>query len=184
MEKLYLYHGTDLKNAKKILNGNFKIKKNEEHWLGNGVYFFEDDSLAKWWTTKPTAKFGTSQITTPAVIECQIEIEKQDILDLRCLEDYKFFSEIYKDVYLKQMLYNGSEKPLEIAKLRCAFCDFMQERYQYKMIIGTFYQPKQPYLPTKYGKYFKKFKLPYVEIQYSVFDKSVIVKKEILKMEE
>ncbi len=183
MEKLYLYHGTELKNAKKILNGEFKVKKNEEHWLGNGIYFFGDEPLARWWTTNPTPKFGTPQIKTPVVIECQIEIEKQDILDLRCLEDYKFFSETYKNIYLKQMLCNGSDQPLEIKKLRCAFCDFMQERYQYKMIVGTFYQPKQPYLPTRYGKYFKKFKLPYIEIQYSIFDNDIITKKEILEME-
>lgn len=184
MEKLYLYHGTELKNAKKILNGEFKVKKSDEHWLGNGVYFFEDESLAKWWTTNPTTKFGTQQITKPAVIECQIEIDKQDILDLRCLEDYNFFCEIYRDIFLKQVISNSSEKPLEITKLRCAFCDFMQERYQYKMIIGTFYQPNQPYLPTRYGKYFKKFRLPYIEIQYSIFDNDIIVKKEIIEMEE
>lgn len=183
MEKISLYHGTELKNAKKILNGEFKVKKNDEHWLGNGIYFFEDESLARWWTTKPTTKFGTKQITKPTVIKCQIEIEKKDILDLRCLEDYNFFCEIYKDVYIKQVLRNSFEQPLEIKKLRCAFLDFMQERYQYKMIVGTFYQPDQPYLPTNYGKYFKKFRLPYIEIQYSIFDNDIIVKKEIIEME-
>lgn len=124
------------------------------------------------------------QITKPAVIECQIEIEKQDILDLRCLEDYKLFCDTYKDIYLEQLLCNGPDKSLDIKKLRCAFCDFIQERYQYKMIVGTFYQPKQPYLPTKYGRYFKKFRLPYIEIQYSIFDNDIIINKEIIEMEE
>lgn len=184
MEKLSLYHGTEFKNAKKILNGEFKIGRNDEHWLGNGIYFFEDEPLAKWWTTNPTTKFGSPQIIKPAVIECQIEIDKRDMLDLRCLEDYHFFCKTYKDEYLKQILSNSSEKPLEIAKLRCAFCDFMQERYQYKMIVGTFYKPDQPYLPQKYGRYFKKFRLPYIEIQYSVFDNDIITKKEIIEMED
>lgn len=184
MQKISLYHGTELANAKKIINGEFKIKKNDEHWLGNGIYFYEDEPLARWWTTNPTTKFGTQQIRRPAVIECQIEIAKQDILDLRCLEDYRLFCKIYKEVYLKQIIGNSSDMPLEIKKLRCAFCDFIQDRYQYKMIVGTFYQPKQPYLPTRYGRHFKKFRLPYIEIQYSVFDNDIIVEKKIKEMEE
>ena len=34
------YHGTNRKNLSSIKNNNFKLKKDRNHWLGNGVYFF------------------------------------------------------------------------------------------------------------------------------------------------
>ncbi|MFR2561553.1 MAG: hypothetical protein ACLS8R_01670 [Anaeromassilibacillus sp.] len=45
------YHGTDRERAEKILAGAFRVKANDEHWLGTGVYFYLDASLARWWTT-------------------------------------------------------------------------------------------------------------------------------------
>lgn len=179
MEELYLYHGTELGCAKNILNKEFTIKRNDEHWLGNGVYFFEDEDLARWWTTNPTSKYGTT-VKEPAILKCKILIDEQDILDLRRLQDYKHFCNIYKDIYLKKILRNGPDDAPKISQIRCAYCDFIQEYFQYKIIIGTFYKPTQPYLPLKYGKYFTKFELPYIEIQYCVFDNNVIVGKEII----
>lgn len=179
MKNMYLYHGTDIKLAKKILNEEFIIKRNDEHWLGNGVYFFGDESLARWWTTNPSSKFS-SPIKKPAILKCKVSVDEQDILDLRCLQDYAHFCKIYKEIYLPAILKDGADSEPDISRLRCAYCDFIQEYYQYKMIIGTFYKPNQPYLPSEYGKYFTKFNLPYIEVQYSVFDNNIIIDREII----
>ena len=34
------YHGTTKSACKKICNGSYKISKRNNHWLGDGVYFF------------------------------------------------------------------------------------------------------------------------------------------------
>jgi hypothetical protein len=35
------YHGTSQASAKSIKTSNFEISKGDDHWLGQGVYFFE-----------------------------------------------------------------------------------------------------------------------------------------------
>ena len=54
--KLQVYHGTEFEIAQKICKEEFICKKNLEHWLGNGIYFYLDKPLAKWWTTNPSKK--------------------------------------------------------------------------------------------------------------------------------
>mgnify|MGYP002512725055 CR=1 FL=1 len=180
MSEIYLYHGTDLKYAKAIKANGFIIRPSKEHWLGNGVYFFEDKSLAEWWTTNPTLKFG-SKITIPVILKCKIDVDKNDILSLKSLNDYKFFTEEYK-TFLAKHKKDGTKKIPPISQLRCTFCDYLYESFEYKLLIGTFCKPNQPYLPKKYGKFFTKFDLPYIETQYCVFDKSVIKSVELLKI--
>ena len=34
------YHGTDTESCKNILNSNYKVSQGDDHWLGDGVYFF------------------------------------------------------------------------------------------------------------------------------------------------
>ncbi|MNO83556.1 hypothetical protein D3C76_748710 [compost metagenome] len=42
---LQLYHGTNEKHSRNILQNGFKIQKEKrkDHWLGTGVYFFRED---------------------------------------------------------------------------------------------------------------------------------------------
>ncbi|MBR3809179.1 MAG: hypothetical protein IKK46_02615, partial [Clostridia bacterium] len=51
-------HGTDASVVNDILKNGFIYKPNDEHWLGDGIYFFLDENLAEWWTTNPTKKSG------------------------------------------------------------------------------------------------------------------------------
>ena len=75
-KSIYCYHGTDYTLGQIICGEEFSIKKNDEHWLGNGIYFYHDLSLAEWWTTQPTSKFG-SFINNPAIITCEIEVDEK-----------------------------------------------------------------------------------------------------------
>ena len=34
------HHGTDIDSCKAILKSNYKISEGDQHWLGEGVYFF------------------------------------------------------------------------------------------------------------------------------------------------
>jgi Poly(ADP-ribose) polymerase catalytic domain. len=181
---LEAFHGTDMKYVENIIKHGFLCKQNDSHWLGNGIYFYLDYSLANWWTTNPTNKFGV-KITDAAIIKCQIEVSENDILDLRKLSDYQTFVNIYRDDFLPFLqegsLKNANHKNhyVNIKKLRCTYCDYLNLYYNYKMIIGTFHLPKQPYMPSKYGKLYRKFDICYIESQICIFDQSIIINKVI-----
>jgi hypothetical protein len=75
------FHGTTEKNADEILKNGFQISKNDEDWLGEGVYFFIDGisnpllSAIEWAS-------NTHGQSNCAVLESDILIEAKDILDL------------------------------------------------------------------------------------------------------
>ena len=180
---LEAYHGTDLSNAESILKSGFKCKPNKHHWLGNGVYFYMDYSLARWWTTNPTNKFGV-RVKKAAIIKCKIFVRNNYILDLRKLNDYTKFVEIYRNEFLP-FLFEGdlisvTEDMIDTKTLRCTYCDYLNIKYKYKLIIGTFYLPNQPYMPTEYGKFFNTFNISYIENQICVFDTNVISSMELV----
>jgi hypothetical protein len=183
---LVVYHGTDYNIAKIIEKTNFKYKRSKKHWLGNGIYFYKDITLANWWTTKPSNSFGTD-ISKAAILKCVLMIREDRVLDLRKLDDYLWFSEQYTKEFLP-MIYSGEIKiqkdkdtgKFNSKRLRCAFCDFIRHQYKIDAIIGTFNLPKQPYLPKEYGDGFKDFALEYIETQICIFNKKVIKEKKIL----
>lgn len=180
---LEAYHGTDLSNAESILKSGFKCLPSKHHWLGNGVYFYMDYSLARWWTTNPTNKFGV-RVKKAAVIKCNIFVKNNYILDLRRLKDYTKFVEIYRNEFLP-FLFQGNlisvtEDMIDTKTLRCTYCDYLNIKYKYKLIIGTFYLPNQPYMPTEYGKFFETFNISYIENQICVFDTNIISSMELV----
>lgn len=182
------FHGTDKKCVPGIINKEFICKKNDEHWLGNGIYLYTDFTLAKWWTTNPTKKFGV-EVKDAAIVRCEMQVKKDEYLDLRKLSDYKEFVEVYKEEFLPQLFSgcikcNGMEGNIVIStkKIRCTFCDFLKERYHLKMIIGNFYLPHQPYLPTEYGELFDRFDIAYIETQICIFNQNIIIKKEAVSL--
>ena len=40
--KIVGYHNTESDNVDDIIANGFVCKKNEKHWLGQGIYFFND----------------------------------------------------------------------------------------------------------------------------------------------
>ncbi len=171
---MIVYHGTDYENAKRICSEGFTYKAKPNHWLGNGVYFFQDYSLAKWWTTNPTKEFG-SRISKPAIIQCNLEVDDSQMLNLLKLEDYIQFSDIFdKEFYTKYYEPRHPYEPPKWERLRCAYCDYLRETYELDMIIGNFDKPDQPYLPSKHGNEFDEFLLQYTEVQICVFNEEII----------
>ena len=46
------YHGTTSSAQESIENHGLDpnlVEKRDDHWLGQGVYFYDDFDLAKWW---------------------------------------------------------------------------------------------------------------------------------------
>ena len=126
------YHGTDKKYLNNIISKGFEIKNNDKHWLGNGVYFFIDYSLAEWWATNKHKDFGHN-ITEPTVIEVELTYKQDDIVDLKVLKDYNWIIEQYNDFH-KKILEMGTKK-IKIEKLRCVFFDWLKNEFDLKLII-------------------------------------------------
>ena len=177
---LEAFHGTDKNCAERILKSDFKSKPNKAHWLGNGIYFYLDNSLAQWWTSKPSKTFG-AKILNPAIICCKIDVNEDFVIDLRKYEDYEMFIKIYYDHFLPLVISGRIKIKLDdFRHLRCDYCDFFSQKIVCKMIIGNFYLPTQPYLKKEhYREFSNKFKLAYTEVQVCLFDTTCIKNKEI-----
>lgn len=65
-------------------------------------------------------------------------------------------------------------------QIRCSYCDFLQEQYQIKAIIGNFFYKKhRSYSPDKYDEFVEKIDLHYIETQLCLFDKTCIIDKHL-----
>ncbi len=168
--KLTLYHGTDKKCAERIVVHGFKFKASDEHWLGNGVYFYLDSDLANWWTTKPSARFG-STINEPVVLTFEIEISSDKILDLRFLSGYRQCLDSYaefEDAAFKSIRLGES---IEKKRLRCSFFDYAFSALNLDCIIGNFILSKNVYLrdkPKELLAQLRRLDIPYAETQVCI----------------
>lgn len=131
--KIRGYHGTLLERAKKILAGNYKIgHKRNDHWLGQGVYFFREDyEQARSWTIpimRRNQKDGAVLITT-------FSIDSDAVMDLdsrKGLSDFVKLKERYHEFCIK----NKIEIVANENVLRCAICDEIPK--EIKVILRTF----------------------------------------------
>ena len=126
MEKIIGFHATDKALANSIIANGFSFSRSEEHWLGNGVYFFADPDLAVWWGNNPTNKFGV-KIERPCILRSTIEAE--NICDMRLLEDYTFVR-VMLPVFKRYLTAHGikfASNNID-AKFRCAFFDWLYNR--------------------------------------------------------
>ncbi len=185
--EIICYHGTDSEIAKAIVASKFVCGYNDAHWLGNGIYFYEDEALAKWWTTNPSNKFG-SHVTKPALVKCKISIDKKRVLDIRTLEGYNQYIEEFDkffDIAYKYRLKNGAL--LSYQKFRCFFFDWLFEQNKYDLLIAPFSANKQPYLPKSGNEnFFKKMHILFTEGQICLSEKhqEFIIKKDIINISE
>lgn len=69
------FHGTARDSALGIIEcKRFEISRNDENWLGDGIYFWEDVCQnAEWWCRY-------RRIPVPAIIECRITVK--EVFDL------------------------------------------------------------------------------------------------------
>lgn len=81
------YHGTTLNAAYNIKNDKaFKREEREWHWLGQGVYFWQDAPLRAWeWAEhKALEERASGKQAEPAVVSATIDLtECLDLLDMR-----------------------------------------------------------------------------------------------------
>ena len=79
------YHGTECKAAESILEQRqFVVKRRDDHWLGNGVYFFLDDKRkAAWWAYIVSRRANRKAV----VMYVPISVNTDELLNLNTEED-------------------------------------------------------------------------------------------------
>lgn len=162
------YHGTDSSVSKAIIDNGFICKKNDEHWLGNGIYLYQDLDLAKWWTTNPTKKHGM-KIDDRVIIECRIEAEDDKVLNLCSLKGYKDYVERYNSFFQEWAHKAKPHSIVSFKQLRCAFFDYVMMTEEIHIIIAPFILPDQPYMPSYFDDTFaNEMHIMYPEIQICI----------------
>lgn len=101
---LTLYHGTDKTSGTKIISSkSFKRSLGEEHWLGDGVYFYEEKYYAFRWIyiayikKYPQHVPEMENITTKyTILSADIKTVPERIFDLAKIEHKLIFDRVYK----------------------------------------------------------------------------------------
>jgi hypothetical protein len=134
------YHGTSDESAKEIISSDYELSKGDNHWLGDGIYFFIDGisskpeyqaqqwAIAQSWDSA-NKKYKYNKFCT---ISSTIEVNENNFLDLTtedgleileylisCFENkIKILNKQYK--YLEGCLINLARGegilPIEVAK--------------------------------------------------------------------
>lgn len=107
---LYGFHGTDREAALKILNhvDNFHHSNNDYDWLGQGIYFWENNLERAEQYAKEDSRRPTSKIKTPFVLGATIELG--NCLDLMNQESIDYLSLVY-ELLKADMSKKGQEMP-------------------------------------------------------------------------
>ena len=98
-----MYHGTDLKTGKIIIESQrMEPSRGDHHWLGDGIYFYRDQKYAfRWIIIKYTQNFQNSRALdykkiSQEYIILTAELKSDKIFDLDNLEMKLFFLDMRK----------------------------------------------------------------------------------------
>ena len=123
------FHGCDQSVVEAVIAGKTELlaSTNDYDWLGNGIYFWENNEERAWQWAKDLAKRRNSQIKEPAVVGAIIDLgycfDLTDSAYLQELKDaYESMVELYKEseLELPQNTSIGKSTDLLIRKLDCA----------------------------------------------------------------
>ena len=135
------YHGTISKYADSIAKYGLdpdKTHKRPDHWLGQGVYLFEDFDLARWWADTMAGKLYNAG-NFPIVYQTQIRTSKEKILNLDNHKEYnRFIDRILKMQNEIESNDEGKVPIFDREKQRAVYFDYYKAKYQISVIIYTF----------------------------------------------
>lgn len=132
MNKYLVYHGTPYDNIEKIINNNFYISQGDQHWLGNGVYFYPEKFYAYKWNQNRINKMNRSGIEEKqGILEVEIECEVDKIFDLDTLEHKIILKKIIERIK------NFTSEDIEGTAINILFNELNYDE-KFNMIIATF----------------------------------------------
>ena len=133
------YHGTCSKYRYNIEKNGLdpsKCKHRDDHWLGQGVYFFDDYDKAMWWATSISSQNNNCG---GVIFQSHIEASDNEVLNL---DDKKqldaFITKTMETLKEVEKSCDGKMPIFEYAKLRAVFFDYYKKQNKISVIIGTF----------------------------------------------
>ena len=139
------YHGTNEQNEKNILSMNFRKSAGDNHWFGEGIYFFIDginaeslDNIAVQWAIDQAWDNQERKLkyTNYLVLKATIHLEPETIFDLRDEKNNIVFNQvrdkIIEAIRNKGKIINGDYKDSIVFK-------YIQQKFRIKAFIGNVY---------------------------------------------
>lgn len=133
------YHGTCSKHKQSIITTGLtpdKCKYRNDHWLGQGVYFFDDYDKAFWWASSISSRnYNSSAIVFSSIIKAPEE-EVLDLDDSKQLD--KFMTEILGTI---NDIKSNCPREMPVfteESARSVFFDYYKQKNKISVIIGTF----------------------------------------------
>ena len=123
------FHGCDKDVGLKVLNGNMDLapSRNPWDWLGEGIYFWEQNPLRALKYAEESAlgvQFNKTRIQTPFIIGTTIKlgnclnlVEPESLAMLEAT--YDLLSEFLSNIGNKMPFNNGANRSLDCAVIKC-----------------------------------------------------------------
>lgn len=117
--KIIGYHNTESDNVEDIITNGFKYRKNEKHWLGQGIYFFDNLDMA---FRNIDMLDHEKDIKT---IVAEINVTDSEFLNLdevKNLNEFrKFCSQLYQKMEKEgiELVIKGKSKNVALLTYRC-----------------------------------------------------------------
>lgn len=141
------YHGTNSIAADKILMTKcFKKSSGKKEWLGTGIYFYFEYNDALFWVN----------CENKTVLECLIEVEEENYLDMDTKEGQDIFSEVCEYVYQDKEKLKSAKYAQEN---QCAVCNLIWDLCSdvYVLAASFYTTPKTEHTLLDFRKKRKEF---------------------------
>lgn len=128
------YHTTFIKYKDNIIKNGFCKSNKSNEWLGEGVYFWDNEENALWWRQKEKS-------LQKCIFICDLKCHLSKYLDLDA-DMHKFEKYLHK--YLKTIPSDCDEKPnfKNIPQCRKFFCDIYCIKNNISILAFTFEHDK------------------------------------------
>ena len=126
------YHATLNVYKDDIIEKGFKLSHDEDDWLGEGVYFWDDIRNAQWWKKD-------NGIIPRCIFVCKLKCDRSKYLDLDCKKEMEKFS-LFSKQYLKEMAKATGKKPAFKGnnQRKKFFCDIYCSKQNISILSFTF----------------------------------------------
>lgn len=139
--EFWCYHGTDEVSLQSILSQKkFKFKRRQDHWLGDGAYFFIDDfEKAKWWSKVISSKSGRP----PVVLYFNLRVSDTELLNLNIESDLNMLDRFSEELFRTLNENKFSLKFKDEHELNCFVLNsFFERNPNYKVVRRTFHSTR------------------------------------------
>lgn len=180
--KIVGYHNTESDNVDDIIANGFVCKKNEKHWLGQGIYFFNDADTA---FRNIDMLDHEKDIKT---IIAEINIADSQFLNLddptKLNEFRHYFNQAYQRMEEEgtRLTIKGKNTKDVLLIYRCFFLDLFKKEKGYEVVLKTFSKDSPPSAEKVVG-FEKYFGLPFLETYICVSKNEYIINKAIIERE-